>query len=147
MKHSIWPACALICRLAAVPAAAAQGADVKPNSQPTAEEVKIQLDAAARAHLERVERTLRPNQANKEVSNQGKGFVAKYLEVDKDRLSTELADHQVQGFAYVGNLIYVVHEYQCQGATRQEALNGSCQKVKSSRIREFTRYANGKWHL
>jgi len=67
--------------------------------------------------------------------------------VDADRVSTELNSGQDRDSAYVGSVIYVVHEYQCMGATRQEALNGLFQKVKSRRVREITRYADGKWQL
>ena len=157
MLHRAWRVCVLFCLLAACPAAPVfadndfQSADgsVREQRAPvhTQEKAKIQLDAAARAHLERVSRTLRPNLDNKEVIREETGFVARYLAVDAELMSTELTDSRDQGSAYMGNVIYMVHEYQCTGATMQEALNGSFQKIKSRRIREFTQYAGGKWQL
>jgi len=157
IPHRAWRVCVLFCLLAACPAALAfadnfpESADENAKEQiaPVHEQEKarLQLDAAARAHLERVSRTLRPNLDNKEVTREETGFVARYLTVDAELMSTELTDSRGQGCAYLGNVIYMVHEYQSTGATMQEALNGSFQKVKSRRIREFTHYAGGKWQL
>jgi len=159
MKHRAWCASVLFCLLIAGLTVPAWAAAVPKSAGPTGaskaqnasarmpEEAKAQLDAAARVHLERVTRTLLPNLANKEVTRQGPVFVARYLVVDADRMTTELVNDRIQSSAHLGNVIYVVHEYQCTGATRQEALNGPFQKVKSRRVREFTRYADGKWQF
>jgi hypothetical protein len=134
------------------PAKAQPGKKAQPAKAPkaavyTPEEVKAQLDVAAMAHLDRVVRTLRPDRANKAVTRQGSGFVARYVEVDRGYLTTELAGAHAQDGAYVGIVSYVVREYECLGATRQQALDGLCTEVKSRRVREFTHYADGEWRL
>ena len=151
MNHRLWRVCALCCLLAAGLADPIQAADSAKNAAIAAgcapEEARMQLDAAARAHMERVARTLRPNEANKEVTRQGSGFVAAYLVADAGQMTAELVGDAARGSACVGSVLYVVHEYRCVGATPQEALNGPFQKVKSRRIRELTHYADGRWRL
>ena len=148
MKHHLWRACApafalaLIASIWTAPAWAAGAAAIR-----TPDEARVQLEAAARAHMERVIRTLRPNRADKEVTRHGTAFVARYQEVDAERMSAELINDRAQDGVYVGQVVYVVHEYRCTGATRQQALDGPCQVAKSRRIRELTSYVDGKWQL
>ena len=114
---------------------------------PSAAEAKEQLDAAARPHLERVIRTLRPSIEHKEVARQGGAVRVRYLVVDTGSLRTELTNQTAPGSLFVGNVIYVVHEYESIGRSEQEALGGTFRKTKSRRVREFTCYENGKWQL
>lgn len=114
---------------------------------PGTDEAKEQLDVAARTHLERVIRTLRPSMEHKAIVRQGGAVRVSYMVVDTGSLRTELVSQQTPGSLYVGNVIYVVHEYESIGRSEQEALGGTFRKTKSRRVREFTCYENGRWQL
>ncbi len=109
-------------------------------------EAATRLEALVPAYLEKVARTLRPNQANMAVRQEGDGFVASYFAVDFHRPEVDVSPGGRSG-EYVGRVSYVVHEYRSRGKTEQQALNGPFRKVKSRRMREYTSFTQGQWAL
>jgi hypothetical protein len=119
-----------------------------PASAPTPAQVKELLDTTARTHLERVARTLRPNREHVATDKQQDGqVVAWYQAVDISSLRTELLDPRNTGGVYIGNVIYVIHEYRSIGPTGQQVPQNEFHKVKSRRIREYAQFVNGAWRL
>jgi hypothetical protein len=115
---------------------------------PTPAQVKDLLDTTARTHLERVARTLRPNREHVATDKQQDGqFVAWYRAVDISSLRTELLDPRNTDGVYIGNVIYVIHEYRSIGPTGQQAAQNEFHRVKSRRIREYAQFVNGAWRL
>ena len=65
----------------------------KPSAAPAQEttlEVKAKLDAFAKNHVARANDTLKNNRKNMLVTKQGKGYVARYTEVDASTMTTEI---------------------------------------------------------
>lgn len=108
--------------------------------------VQARLNSFATSHLERANVTLRPNKAHKEVRREGSQYCAFYSEVDVVTLKTELYQVNKPGAQYVGHVIYIENTIASYGATEREARNGVFKQIKSKRVRELTRYADGKWH-
>lgn len=90
----------------------------------------------------RASRTVMPSKAHKEVRKVGKEYVATYVEVDTDSLTTE-ARKGPRG--YVGFIRYSEHVYECRGASKSAALSAPCEKIKTRNLNEMIRYDGKKW--
>ncbi len=106
-------------------------------------QIKQELDRMGHKLASQSSRTLLPNKANKEVRKQGNEFVATYLEVDVNNVSTEMKPGT--NGQYVGFIRYQEHIYECRGATRQAALSAPCQQVRSRRLNELIRFDGKEW--
>uniref|UniRef100_B8DP92 Lipoprotein n=1 Tax=Nitratidesulfovibrio vulgaris (strain DSM 19637 / Miyazaki F) TaxID=883 RepID=B8DP92_NITV9 len=125
-----------------------QVAKVTPAKKPvgeTIEDVHNKLDTLARAKLRHMNESLRPCQTRKDVVQNGNEFVARYLAVDPDSLSTDVHDAQGPGAKYVGLIVYHEQEYESRAATKEAALTGDFSVVKARRVTEIIRYDKGKW--
>ena len=106
-------------------------------------QIKAELDKMGHKLASQSARTLLPNKANKDVRKVGNEYVASYVDVDTNNVSTEMkpgANGQ-----YVGFIRYQEHFYECRGATRQAALSAPCTQVKSRRLNELIRYDGKEW--
>ncbi|HEU6438659.1 MAG TPA: hypothetical protein VE028_14550 [Nitratidesulfovibrio sp.] len=111
----------------------------------TIEEVHNKLDTLARAKLRHMNESLRPCQSRKDVVQNGNEFVARYMAVDPDSLSTDVHDAQGPGAKYVGLIVYHEQEFESRAATKEAALTGNFSVVKARRVTEIIRYDKGKW--
>ena len=115
----------------------------KPSAAPAQEttlEVKAKLDAFAKSYVARANDTLKNNRQNMSVTKQGKGYVARYTEVDASTMTTEIYPGKGPGCEYVGHIVYLEKVYECTGKTISEAKTGTFTTPKARRIRELTRY-------
>ena len=106
-------------------------------------QIKAELDKMGHKLASQSARTLLPNKANKEVKKVGNEYVASYVDVDTNNVTTEMkpgANGQ-----YVGFIRYQEHFFECRGATRQAALSAPCTQVKSRRLNELIRYDGKEW--
>ena len=120
----------------------------KPSAAPAQEttlEVKAKLDAFAKSYVARANDTLKNNRQNMSVTKQGKGYVARYTEVDASTMTTEIYPGKGPGCEYVGHIVYLEKVYECTGKTIPEAKTGPFTPPKARRIRELTRYDGKKW--
>lgn len=109
----------------------------------TEAQIKAELDKMGQKLVAQSKRTLLPNKANKEVRKVGDQYVATYLEVDTNHVSTEMkpgANGQ-----YVGFIRYQEHVFECRGATRQAALSAPCTEVRARNLNELIRYDGKEW--
>ena len=106
-------------------------------------EVKAALDKKAQQLVAQSARTLLPNKAHKEVKQVGSQWVATYMNVDTQNVSTELrpgANGQ-----YTGLIRYREEIMQCKGSTREAALKAPCEKAGARRLTELIRYDGREW--
>ena len=106
-------------------------------------QIKAELDKMGQKLVNQSKRTLLPNKANKEVKKVGNEYVATYLEVDTNNVSTEMkpgANGQ-----YVGFIRYQERVFECRGATRQAALSAPCTQVRARNLNELIRYDGKEW--
>ena len=103
------------------------------------------LDAFAKSYVARANDTLKNNRQNMSVTKQGKGYVARYTEVDASTMTTEIYPGKGPGCEYVGHIVYLEKVYECTGKTISEAKTGTFTTPKARRIRELTRYDGKKW--
>ena len=112
----------------------------KPSAAPAQEttlEVKAKLDAFAKSYVARANDTLKNNRQNMSVTKQGKGYVARYTEVDASTMTTEIYPGKGPGCEYVGHIVYLEKVYECTGKTISEAKTGTFTTPKARRIREL----------
>ena len=89
-------------------------------------------------------RTVMPSKASKEVRQDGKDFVASYVDVDPNEVTTEM--HPSNAGQYVGYVRYQEKMMECRGKSRKEAITtASCQQVKARNINELIRYDGSTW--
>ena len=72
-------------------------------------------------------------------------MVATYIEIDPASVEIEVFPTKDKHFTYMAKLMYVEHTYESVGNTQEEALQGAYKRVKSRRLTELPRYAQGKW--
>lgn len=124
---------------------AAKAASARKPAGDTIEDVHNKLETLARAKLRHMNESLRPCQTRKDVVRNGTEFVARYLAVDPDSLSTDVHDAQGPGAKYVGLIVYHEQEFENRADTREAALTGSFTLVRARRVTEIIRYDKGKW--
>lgn len=121
---------------------AAKTAKTKKGAKSEAE-IKAALDQKAKQLVSQSARTLLPNKAHKEVAKVGSEWVATYMHVDTENVSTELrpgANGQ-----YVGFIRYKEDIMQCRGATKEAALKAPCERSGARRLTELIRYDGREW--
>lgn len=108
--------------------------------------IKADLDVTGKQLVGRAARTVMPSKASRSVRKDGKGYVATYVEVDQNNVTTELRPGS-KG-SYVGFIRYSEYEYECRGATRQEALStNQCERIRTRNLNELIRYDGKKWQF
>ena len=126
----------------------------KPSAAPAQEttlEVKAKLDAFAKSYVARANDTLKNNRQNMSVTKQGKGYVARYTEVDASTMTTEIYPGKGPGCEYVGHIVYLEKVYECTGKTIAEleaAIEGKTKEemvdaVSSSTLVDTLGYVQG----
>lgn len=114
---------------------------VKTEAQVVAELTMVGNKLAAQAA-----RTVMPSKASREVRQDGKDFVASYVEVDAANVTTELRPSPTG--QYVGFIRYQEKVMECRGKNRQEAMTtASCEQVKARNINELIRYDGTAWQF
>ena len=89
-------------------------------------------------------RTVMPSKSSKEVRQDGKDYVASYVDVDASNVTTELRPGAAG--QYVGFVRYQERVMECRGKNKQEAITtASCQQVKARNINELIRYDGSTW--
>lgn len=106
-------------------------------------QIAAELDMVGHRLVAQASRTVVPSKAEKEVRQQGKDYVATYVDVDTSNVSTELRPG-TKG-QYVGFVRYHENVFECRGKSRKEALTASCEQVKSRRLNELIRYDGSSW--
>ena len=99
-------------------------------------------DKTGQSLVGRASRTVMPSKAHKEVRKVGKEYVATYVEVDTDSLTTEV---RKGARGYVGFIRYSEHVYECRGASKSAALSAPCEKIKTRNLNEMIRHDGKKW--
>jgi hypothetical protein len=79
-----------------------------------------------------------------QVSESSEGFSAEYLGYLPER-SIEIRKTEYADTPFVGTLSYQERTLRCIGKSKEAALQGPFQQVKTSPVREIFRFTKGKW--
>lgn len=107
-------------------------------------QIKAELDAMGKKLAAQSARTLIPNRAKPEYKQVGKEWVASFIDVDPNQVTTEMRPGSSSG-QYVGFIRYQEHFMECRGATKQAALTGSCTQVRARNLNELIHYDGTAW--
>ena len=123
-------------------------AEVKPVASKkgvkTEAQVATELTMVGNKLAAQAARTVMPSKASKEVRQDGKDFVASYIDVDASRVTTELRPGT--SGQYVGFIRYQEKVMECRGKTKHEATTtASCEQVKVRNLNELIRYDGSVW--
>lgn len=111
----------------------------------TEAQIKAELDAMGKKLASQSARTLLPNKSKPDFRQIGKEWVASYIDVDTNNITTELRPSPNGNGQYVGFVRYQEKFMECRGATRQTALSGNCQQVRARNLNELIRYDGKQW--
>lgn len=104
------------------------------------------LDHTGRQLSQKASRTITPNKNNKHVKQVGKEYVATYIHIDADAVSTSMTPSTVTKGNYVGKIRYTETTYQCKGKTKKEALAATnCTQAGSRNVTEMINFDGKKW--
>lgn len=78
------------------------------------------------------------------VSETPEGFAAEYVGYLPQR-TIEIRKTEYTDTPFVGTLTYQERTMRCSGKSKEEALQGPFQQVKTSPVREIFRFTKGKW--
>ena len=127
-------------------------AEKQAEAKPVASKKVVKTEAQIAAELTMVgnrlaaqaARTVMPSKSAKEVRQDGKDYVASYVDVDASNVTTEL--HPGATGQYVGYVRYQEKVMECRGKTKQEAITtASCQQVKARNLNELIRFDGSTW--
>ena len=128
-----------------------KGTHKKP--QPAKAEKSHRTEADIRAELDRVghklasqaARTITPSKASKHVAKSGNGYVASYIEIDPNTVSTHMKPGSHKG-TYVGFVRYKERFMECRGADKKAALSSThCKEVKTRNLNEMIHFDGKSW--
>ncbi len=106
--------------------------------------IQLQLVAHTQRYINSIANNVIPNQKSKNVVVRGNEHVARYLVIDTASLTMEALPLE-KGKNYKAIITYHEMEYQCRGASKQEALNGTFSHMKTRRLIEILQYRQGRW--
>lgn len=106
-------------------------------------QIKAELDAMGKKLASQSARTLLPNKSKPDFRQVGKEWIASYIDVDTNRVSTEMRPSS--NGQYIGFIRYQERFMECRGATRQTALQGNCVQTKTRNLNELIRYDGKAW--
>ncbi|MCH5276893.1 MAG: hypothetical protein J1E80_03560 [Desulfovibrionaceae bacterium] len=142
----VWMMAALICAalLCGAPAAEAKSAK-KAAPVEDISQVKAKLDSFVADYVERCNTSVNACRTKPSLAPRDGLIVATYIEIDPASVEVELFPAQSKHFTYMAQLRYVEHIYESTGKTEEEALQGVYKRVRTRRLTELPRYANGTW--
>lgn len=121
--------------------------NAKKNSKKSAKteaQIKAELDAMGRKLAAQSARTLLPNKSKKDVKKVGSSWIASYIDVDSNNVSTEMRPGS--NGQYVGFIRYQERFMECKGNSKEAALKSAdCQQVKTRNLNELIRYDGTSW--
>lgn len=106
-------------------------------------QIKAELDAMGKRLASQSARTLLPNRSKPEYRQIGGEWVASFIDVDTNNVTTEMRPGA--NGAYVGFIRYQERFMECRGKTKQDALKGSCTQVRTRNLNELIRYDGRTW--
>lgn len=106
-------------------------------------QIKAELDAMGKKLAAQSGRTLLPNRSNPEYKQVGGEWVASFIDVDSNHVTTDMRPGS--NGTYVGSIHYQEKFMECRGATKQAALSGSCNQVRTRNMNELIRYNGSVW--
>ena len=113
----------------------------------------LRTEAEIRADLVRVghrlasqaARTITPSKAGKHVAKSGNEYVASYIEIDPNTVSTHMKPGSHKG-TYVGFVRYQEKFMECRGASKKAALSSThCKQVKTRNLNEMIQFDGKSW--
>jgi hypothetical protein len=78
------------------------------------------------------------------IDQSSEGFSAEYTGYLPQRF-IEVKKTEYDETPYIGTLTYYERTLRCSGKTKEEALHGPFEQVKTSPVREIFRFTRGKW--
>jgi len=111
--------------------------------------IKAELDQTGRELAGRAGRTLMPSKSKPNVVKAGKkNYIAKYMTVDQNSVTTSLRPGTTSSTPYVGIVEYEEATMECRGATKAAAMSSTdCTKVRTTSRRELIRYDGKSWQF
>lgn len=105
--------------------------------------IRAELDSVGRKLVRQASRTVMPSKSSKQVKKVNKEYVASYVEIDTDDVSTEMRPGSAG--QYVGVVRYLERMYECRGKSKKAALSATCEQIRSRGVRELIRYDGKAW--
>lgn len=106
-------------------------------------QIKAELEVMGKKLAAQSARTLLPNRSKPEYKQVGGQWIASFIDVDTDRVTTEMRPGAAG--QYVGFIRYQERFMECAGPTRETALKGSCRQVRARNLNELIRYDGKEW--
>lgn len=108
--------------------------------------VCCQLEDTGKTLATKAARTISPNKNNKHVKAVGKEYVATYIDINVEEVSTSMTPSTVTKGNFVGMVRYTETTYHCKGKTKKEALTATnCTSTSSRRVNEMINFDGKKW--
>lgn len=109
----------------------------------TEAQIKAELDVMGKKLAAQSARTLLPNKSNPNYKQVGKEWVASYIDVNPNSVTTSMTPGK--NGVYVGSIRYTELFMECRGPSKQAALKGNCTQVKTRNMNELIRYDGKEW--
>lgn len=109
------------------------------------ERAQQEFTTFAHRWLATLSRNMVGNAEHKVVTREGKGYVARFVEVDKDSLELEVNPTGSSSCPFVGVLKYFECSYEARGNSAAAAKSGSFSLVRKVRYTELFSYIGKRW--
>lgn len=107
-------------------------------------QIREELEATGKKLASQASRTLMPNKSHPEYRQSGGVWIAKYIDVNPASVRTSMSPGSSKGL-YVGRISYQEKVMECQGASKDAALKGTCKQVGGRNVTELIRYDGKAW--
>lgn len=109
----------------------------------TEAQIKAELDQMGKKLAAQSARTLVPNKAKMDVKKVGSQWVASYIDVNTDKVTTEMRPGT--NGQYVGFIRYQENFMESHGATKEAAMKGPFNTVRTRNLNELIHYDGKAW--
>ncbi len=128
----------------ATPKSSSAGAKPSKNNPPS-DSIISQLNDFGSRRVSLINSSIRPSKSSREITKEGNEYVSRYYYVSPTSLRCEATQADSSApFIYVGKVRYQECLYEHRAPSREEAMRGEGQVVKSRNMLELIRYTN-KW--
>ncbi|GAB6060852.1 hypothetical protein [Desulfonatronum parangueonense] len=95
--------------------------------------------------IDKIDRNFASRIGKMEIIPHSEGYLARYMQVDRDSVSWSVKTSSSSPLSYIGLLEYVEWTYEFLAPTREAVVLGPFEKVRGRQVTEIFQYDKNKW--
>ncbi|WP_052812924.1 hypothetical protein [Desulfonatronum thioautotrophicum] len=107
--------------------------------------IELQFAEFSKNWIDKIDRSFTSRIGNITFETNSRGYVGRYMQVDRDSVSWSVKQTTNSPLTYIGLLEYTEWTYESQAATREAAAQGPFVVVHGRKVTEIFQYKANRW--